>query len=90
MKTTFHAVFVDVLSNQDIFIEYDAVFSRYIAIIQVNDSAIGPVLRIRCESFLELVRTQTDSDICCFIGLPTALSSFHVNFAALCSMMANQ
>ena len=90
MKTTFHAVFMDVLSNQDIFIEYDAVFSRYIAIIQVNDSTIGPVLRIRCESFMELVRTQTDSDICCFIGLPTALSSFHVNFAALCSMMANQ
>ena len=52
MKTTFHAVFMDIMSSQDIFIEYDAVFSRCIAIIQVNDSAVSPVLRIHCESFM--------------------------------------
>lgn len=90
MKTTFNAIFIDVLSNNDVFVEYDATFSRYMAIIQVEDGVTSPTLRIRCESFMKLVRTQTDSEVCCFVGLPTNLSAFHVNFAALCSMMANQ
>lgn len=90
MKTTFGAVFADVLGERDVFTEYDAAFSRYIAIVQVYDGTVSPALRIRCESFLETVRTQTDSGICCFMGLPAPLGSFHVNFAAFCSMIANQ
>ena len=90
IKTTFNAIFIDVLGNSDVFVEYDATLSRYMAIIQAENGATNPTLRIRCESFMELVRTQTDSEVCCFIGLPTALSQFHVNFVALCFMMANQ
>lgn len=90
MRTTNNATFSDVLQDYDVFVLYDQEFSRYLAIIQLETNQVPLALRMRCEQFSQLVYAQTKSFVVCYLGIPSSLDQFHVNFAALCSMMANQ
>lgn len=89
LSTTFEAIFVDILTPSDVFLEYNTASNYYLAILRVDSTEISPFLSMNCERFIKTVSSQMQCNLNCFIGVPSQLASFLTNFKALRSMMTN-
>lgn len=89
LKTTFEATFTDILTSDDVFLEYDSEASRFLAVFRLGSEKLSPHISMDCERLTELVFSQMQCTLNCFIGQPSQLHSFRTGFKQLCSMMAN-
>ena len=89
MKATFASVFADSFHANDIFLEYNAASSRYLAVFELADETLPPTLVMDCERFLETIYEQTHCMSNCFVGIPCRFSNFRRNFFRLRTMMMN-
>lgn len=89
IKSTFEANFIDQLSNGDVFLEYNEISSRYLAIFKLSSTEISPLFAMNCERFIETVSTQMHCTLNCFIGIPSHLDSFRQNMKTLRMMISN-
>lgn len=89
LTTTFEAVFMDTLTAQDLFFEYNTSSTCYLAILRTNSGEISPFLTMNCEHFSKTVSSQMHCGLSCFIGVPSDFGNFGANFKQLRSMMAN-
>lgn len=90
MKTTFTAVFADMINSGDVFWEYDQNLSRYIAVFKLVSNAIPSLLLMNCENFTELVSDQYHCSLSCYIGIPSKFDNFQENFSKLTAMITNK
>ena len=90
LKNTFDAVFSDLITTSDVFLEYNAAVSRYLAVIHLDSRTISPLLLMACENLIQLISTQMHCTVNCFVGKPSSFSDFHKHFSALTSMVNNK
>ncbi len=89
MRSTFEATFIDQISIGDVFLEYNEISSRYLAIFKMNTSDISPLFSMNCERFIETVKSQINCTLNCFIGIPSQLDNFRINIKNLRVMLSN-
>ena len=90
LTATFYATFSDFISSDSVFLEYQMQTTRYLAILSVPEDTVSPLLLMACENYVKLVSDQTHCHINCFVGIPSLLENFHLNFSALCTMFTNK
>lgn len=89
MKSTFKTVFIEQLTPADVFIEYNAASSRYLAVFKLENKETPPLLTMDCERFIHSVSADTSCNINAFIGIPSPISSFRAHLMELRAMTAN-
>ena len=89
MKSIFKTIFIDRLTPFDVFIEYNAVSSRYLAIFKLKNKKIPSLITMDCERFIHSVSAETSCSLNAFIGIPTPISLFRAQLTELRTMTAN-
>lgn len=89
MKSVFAATFIEQLTPSDIFLEYNEVSARYLAIFRQDSEELSPFFSMNCERFIETVSTQMQCNLNCFVGIPSRISSFRSGMRSLRTMLAN-
>lgn len=89
MKSVFEATFIEQLTPSDVFLEYNEVSARYLAIFRQDSNELSPFFSMNCERFIETVSTQMQCNLNCFVGIPSRIASFRSNMRSLRTMLAN-
>lgn len=89
IEAAFKATFTDLLSTIDSFLEYDQNTSRFLAIFRLDSEMLPPHIAMNCERLIELVSSQTQCTLNCFIGKPEQLNNFRAGFNRLRDMISN-
>lgn len=89
MKSAFKTAFIDQLTPVDIFIEYNAASTRYLAVFKLENQNIPALLTMDCERFISSVSAETSCRLNAFIGISSPISSFRAHLKELHIMAAN-
>lgn len=89
MKSTFKTIFLDRLTPVDVFLEYNAASSRYLAVFKLENKEVPPLLTMDCERFIHSVTAETSCSLNAFIGLPSQPGTFRAHLSQLRTMTAN-
>ncbi len=89
MKSAFRAVFLEELAPTDVFLEYNAVSGRYLAVFQLETEKLPSLLSMNCERFIQTVLQERSCVMNAFVGVPSPIGSFREHLFRLCSMMTD-
>lgn len=89
MKSVFEATFIEQLAPSDVFLEYNEVSARYLAIFRQDSEELSPFFSMNCERFIETVSAQMQCSMNCFVGIPARIASFRSGMRSLRTMLAN-
>lgn len=89
MKSVFEATFMEQLAPSDVFLIYNEVSARYLAIFRQDTEEFSPFFSMNCERFIETVSAQMQCNLNCFIGIPSRIASFRSGMRSLRTMLAN-
>lgn len=89
MKATFDSIFKEQFAFTDVFLEYNANLSRYLAIFRMETTDISPAFLMNCEQFISTVYAQMHCSLNCFIGILSSFDTLLSNMKRLREMIAN-